>query len=109
MPCRYETTSTALAYTLFELARNPEVLAKLLKEVDAFGRSVEPGLEDLKQFPYTEAVFSEAMRMHPPVTPLFALVGTVGPEGLEWSSCSRLTRPITVAGCCMQWASCKPV
>eukprot|EP00891_Asterochloris_glomerata_P000137 jgi/Astpho2/137/Aster-04602 len=70
----YETTSTALAYTLFELARNPEVLAKLLKEVDAFGRSVEPGFDNLKQFPYTEAVFSEAMRMHPPVTPLFALV-----------------------------------
>ena len=76
MLCRYETTSTALAYTLFELARNPQVLAKLLKEVDAFGRSVEPGFDDLKHFPYTDAVFSEAMRMHPPVTPVFALVGT---------------------------------
>lgn len=114
MLCRYETTSTALAYTLFELARNPEVLAKLLKEVDTFGRSVEPGFDNLKQFPYTEAVFSEAMRMHPPVTPLFALVGTACEASRALSAactlvsaclCSRLTQPL-IACCCGQVVTC---
>lgn len=68
----YETTSTALAFTMYELARNPDVQEKMLQEIDAFGAGV-PGYDDLAKFPYTEAVFQEGMRMYPPVTPTVAL------------------------------------
>ena len=70
----YETTSTAISYALYELARNPEVQRKLQAEVDAFGRERQPSFDDLSSFPYAEAVFHESMRLHPPVTPFIALV-----------------------------------
>lgn len=70
----YETTSTALSYTLYALARNPEVYRKLLEEVDTFGRDKVPSFDDLSQFKWIEACFLEAMRMYPIITPLWALV-----------------------------------
>ena len=70
----YETTSTAISYALYELARNPQVQQKLQAEVDGFGRERQPSYDDLSSFPYAEAVFSEGMRLHPPVTPFIALV-----------------------------------
>lgn len=70
----YETTSTAISYALYELARNPAVQHKLQAEVDAFGRERQPSFDDLSNFPYAEAVFHEGLRLHPPVTPFIALV-----------------------------------
>lgn len=70
----YETTSTAISYALYEIARNTLVQQKLQAEVDAFGREREPSFDDLSSFPYAEAVFHEGMRLHPPVTPFIALV-----------------------------------
>ncbi|KAL3159373.1 hypothetical protein ABBQ38_009804 [Trebouxia sp. C0009 RCD-2024] len=70
----YETTSTAISYALYELARNPVVQSKLQAEVDAFGRERQPSFDDLSSFPYAEAVFHEALRLHPPVTPFIALI-----------------------------------
>ena len=76
----YETTSTAISYALYELARNPAVQSKLQAEVDAFGRERQPSFDDLSSFPYAEAVFHEGLRLHPPVTPFIALVL------LQWSN-----------------------
>lgn len=70
----YETTSTAISYALYELARNPKVQQKLQAEVDALGQERQPSYDDLSSFPYAKAVFSEGMRLHPPVTPFIALV-----------------------------------
>lgn len=70
----YETTSTAISYALYEIARNPEVQQRLQEEVDSFGKDREPSFDDLASFPYAEAVFHEGMRLHPPVTPFIALV-----------------------------------
>lgn len=64
----------ALSYALYEIARNPTVQQQLQAEIDAFGLDREPSYEDLSAFPYTEAVFQEGMRLHPPVTPFIALV-----------------------------------
>ena len=64
-----------MSYALYEIAQNPEVQQRLQAEVDAFGRDKEPGYDDLAGLPYTEAVFLEGMRLHPPVTPFIALVG----------------------------------
>lgn len=93
----YETTSVALSYALYEMARHPAVQQQLQAEVDAFGRrDKEPNYADLSAFPYTEAVFQEGMRLHPPVTPFIALVSPT--ISLSWASvmflhgriCSRL-------------------
>jgi cytochrome P450 len=45
----YETTASSLAFTVYHVAKNPEAEAKLLAEVDAFGRDRVPTLEDLDQ------------------------------------------------------------
>lgn len=63
----FETTATALAWTLRLIARNPEVQRRLKAEIDAVLGSREPSYEDLDRLPFASAVFSEAMRLFPPV------------------------------------------
>ncbi|HWE29898.1 MAG TPA: cytochrome P450 [Polyangia bacterium] len=65
----HDTTTTALAWTLFHVQRSPSVLATLLAELDALGSSPAP--EQLAQLPYLGAVCNEALRLHPivPVIP----------------------------------------
>ena len=43
----YETTANALAFTTYLLAHNPDKEAKMIEEIDAFGRDVTPGYDDL--------------------------------------------------------------
>ncbi|GAB4822567.1 hypothetical protein N2152v2_009613 [Parachlorella kessleri] len=81
----YETTSLALGYALYELAKQPDLQAHVSDEVAALrlstaggkagGEGNDPALpyEQLEKLPLTEAVLSEAMRMYPPVSSLFAL------------------------------------
>lgn len=64
----------ALTYALYELARHPHIQQRLVEEVDRFGREQEPQYGNLAQFPLVDAVLKEGMRLHPPVTPLIALV-----------------------------------
>ncbi|XP_077506362.1 cytochrome P450 4V2-like [Amblyomma americanum] len=70
----FETTASAIAYTLFLLGNHPEVQAKVLEEIDSiFGDDQERDvtIEDMKQLKYMECVFKESMRLYPPV-PLIA-------------------------------------
>ncbi|MEO0559306.1 MAG: cytochrome P450 [Bacteroidota bacterium] len=60
----HETTAVALAWTWALLAQNPEAEARLHAEVDAL--DAPPTFEDVRQLPYTRAVFAEAMRLYPP-------------------------------------------
>ncbi|KZV92113.1 cytochrome P450 [Exidia glandulosa HHB12029] len=62
----HETVAGALNYTLWELARNPDVQDKLRQEILAFPG--EPTYEDLNgpALPYLDAVLKEALRVHPP-------------------------------------------
>ncbi|GAB4819482.1 hypothetical protein N2152v2_006528 [Parachlorella kessleri] len=62
----YETSANTLAFTLHLLAHHPEAQAKLLAEVDAFGRDKVPTLDDLPRFPYADAVIRESLRLYPP-------------------------------------------
>jgi cytochrome P450 len=62
----HETTSTALGWTVRLISHRPEIQERMRSEVAAFGGAV-PTYEDLKRLPFTTAVFSEAMRMRPPV------------------------------------------
>jgi cytochrome P450 len=62
----HETTATALAWTLYLLAKHPELRARAEAEVDATLGERPPRVEDLRLLPYTLAVFKESMRLYPP-------------------------------------------
>jgi cytochrome P450 len=64
----HETTANALAWTWHLLAGHEPVRAKMKAEIDAvLGAERLPGLDDAARLPYTTAVFSESMRLFPPV------------------------------------------
>ncbi|ORX96617.1 cytochrome P450 [Basidiobolus meristosporus CBS 931.73] len=64
-----DTTGQGLSYTLYCLLEHPEVLAKLREEIQSKPRpTVDSDLYDIvAEFPYTHAVFKEALRLYPPV------------------------------------------
>ncbi|KAJ7096873.1 cytochrome P450 [Mycena epipterygia] len=62
----HETTSTATAWALYALARNPGAQRKLREEL--LGLDTEsPTLDELNGLPYLESVIRETMRAHSPV------------------------------------------
>ncbi|KAK0428157.1 hypothetical protein QR680_010642 [Steinernema hermaphroditum] len=63
----YETTSTALAFTAWLLAKHPDVQDRLYEEIsEAFGDK-DIDYESLHKLPYFDAVFKESLRLKPPV------------------------------------------
>lgn len=58
----YETTATGIAWSLYELARHPDMLARARDEADAlaFGEH-----RDAHHLRFTTQVFKEALRMYP--------------------------------------------
>ncbi|WP_042220404.1 cytochrome P450 [Kutzneria albida] len=70
----HETTSGALSFALYYLARNPEVLARAQAEVDAewgAGGEPDPSFEQVAKLRYVRRVFDEALRLWP-TAPAFA-------------------------------------
>lgn len=61
-----DAPTSALAFGVHYLARNPDVRLKLEREADAVlnGRSIEPA--DFDRLPYTSAVLDEVLRIDPP-------------------------------------------
>jgi len=57
----YETTATAIAWSLYELARAPELLAAVVAEADALAR----GELTTPELTCTIKAFKEALRMYP--------------------------------------------
>lgn len=72
----HETTATALSWTFHRLTQHPEVLAKVLEEVDA--TSAEDAGERAEH-PYLDAVIKESLRIHPVIPG----IGRVLQEPLE--------------------------
>jgi cytochrome P450 len=62
----HETTANLLSWTLYLLARHPDVLAKLHRELDGLLQGRIPDAEDLQQLVYTRAILNESMRFRPP-------------------------------------------
>jgi enediyne biosynthesis protein E7 len=56
----YETTATAMAWSLYEIARTPELHARVQAEADAL-----PDQPTVESLAYTTRVFKEALRMYP--------------------------------------------
>jgi cytochrome P450 len=82
----HETTAVTLACAFHWLHHEPEVLGKLLSEIDALGEDAEA--DALASLPYLEAVCLEALRMNPPVVDTgrqvrepFELMGYTIPAG----------------------------
>lgn len=63
----HETTSNALSWTFHLLSEHPEVEARLHAELDLVLAGRLPTGEDLPRLVYTDQVFTEAMRLYPPV------------------------------------------
>ena len=62
-----ETTSVAMAWTLYELAKNPHIQEKMRAEVKAaFPDDEELTWEKLELLKYMENVIKESLRLHSP-------------------------------------------
>ena len=58
----YETTTTAVLWALYWVAKLPEIWEKLQSELDTLGEN--PPFTEIAQLPYLTAVCSEALRMY---------------------------------------------
>lgn len=65
----HETTSTSLTWTLWALAKEPKVQAKLREEIMSRweDRDEELLFDQIHDMPYLDRVTSETLRLHPPV------------------------------------------
>ncbi|HZF91624.1 cytochrome P450 [Streptomyces sp.] len=61
-----ETTGTTLAWTLYEITRNPEVEDRLRAELDAVCGDRPLRYDDLEKLPYARRVLQEAIRKYGP-------------------------------------------
>lgn len=59
----HETTAAVLAWALYELGRNPDVLARLRDELETSGVKDDPSL--IIKLPYLGAICDETVRLHP--------------------------------------------
>ncbi|GIX82412.1 cytochrome P450 3A8, partial [Caerostris extrusa] len=64
----YETTSTALAYTTYLLAKHQDVQDILVQEIkDLIERGQKLEYSTINKLPYLDQVLNESMRIYPPV------------------------------------------
>jgi cytochrome P450 len=63
----HETTGLAMAWTIYLLARHPEVRARVVAEVDAVCDRQRVRIDQIDQLVYLRQVLLESMRIHPPV------------------------------------------
>lgn len=62
----HETTANLLSWTLYLLAKHPDALNKVRREIDAQASERPQTSADQQAFSYTKAVLSESMRIRPP-------------------------------------------
>ncbi|STD03863.1 Cytochrome P450(BM-3) [Dermatophilus congolensis] len=68
----HETTSGLLSFTVYELLRNPQVMATARELVDTVLQGRFPTYEDLSQLGYLDQILRETLRLWP-TAPAFAL------------------------------------
>lgn len=61
----YETTANALTFTLYLLAKHPDIQEKVYQEI-IVASETEDLVEQLQKLTYTNAVLNESMRLYPP-------------------------------------------
>ncbi|RDW85084.1 hypothetical protein BP6252_02674 [Coleophoma cylindrospora] len=86
-----DTTASSLSWTIYELARNPQMVKKLRSEIiSTIGLERPPTYGDLKNMKYLQNVMQETLRLYPvvPFNVRLALKDTTlprggGPDGLS--------------------------
>ncbi|CUS12614.1 unnamed protein product [Tuber aestivum] len=88
-----ETTAVTLSWTLYELARHPELVQKLREEIlERLGPGGKPTYTDLKVMKYSQRVINETLRLYPAVVVPFNVRMSLkdtnlprggGPDGLD--------------------------
>jgi len=64
----HETTSTAIAWTLYELSKHPEMQKKIQEEIDfVLGDQEIKSFDQVEQLKYLNMVIKESLRLYPPV------------------------------------------
>jgi cytochrome P450 len=93
----HETTATALTFTWYLLAQNPDVQERLAAELEAVLDDDDATFDDMPDLEYTERVLREGMRIYPPIPSLqrettepLTLGGYALPEGatvspMQWT------------------------
>ncbi|KAK3989184.1 cytochrome P450 [Cladorrhinum sp. PSN332] len=79
-----DTTACTLSWTIYELARHPEAVAKLRAEIlSVVGPTRAPTYEDLKGMKHLQNVMNETLRLYPvvPFNVRLALKDTTLPRG----------------------------
>lgn len=61
----FETTANALFWCLYCLAKNPDAVKNIQKEIENLELDSFADLESLKKLPYTRAVVTEGLRLYP--------------------------------------------
>lgn len=62
----HETTANALSFTLYLLAKHPNIQNKVLKEVDNADLDSDDLMQCLSKLTYTKQCIEEALRLYPP-------------------------------------------
>jgi cytochrome P450 len=62
----HESTANAAVWVFYELARHPEIEAKVRDEIDRVCGSATPTDEELRKLTYQRMVIEEVMRLYPP-------------------------------------------
>jgi cytochrome P450 len=63
----FDTSSSVLAWTMYHLARRPDLESKLLEEINnVLPGSRDPTPEDLSSMPFLDKLVKETLRLHPP-------------------------------------------
>lgn len=63
----FETTTSALTWSLFLLAQHPAVMHQLMDEIESVLGDAPPDFDQLPQLPFLHWVIKESMRILPPV------------------------------------------
>jgi cytochrome P450 len=63
----HDTSTSTLTFMMYELARHPDVIARLQEEQDAVLGGADPTIDQLeREMPYLSMVFDEVLRLYPP-------------------------------------------
>ncbi|KAG8903764.1 hypothetical protein FRB99_002791 [Tulasnella sp. 403] len=96
----HETTSGTAAFSLFELARNPDIQARLRQEITGFegsGPDGEPSYAEFQtKLPLLDAVCKETLRMYPVVS---RLERTAAKDDVLPLRFPLITMPVIAANC----------
>ena len=79
----HETTAAVLTWTFYELAQQPELMARVQREVDDVLQGREPTFEDMMNLPLIRLCLAETLRMYPepPLLIRRALEDDILPKG----------------------------